>query len=130
MYLSQLEDGRLATMKDISGFYEISTEHLRKVVHTLSKQGYIESFRGKHGGLRLGRAPSEINIGKLVCMLEGGTSIIDCKGRNCVLSSDCELQGALLTAMKAFYLSLEQYTLGDIVSKPGLQDQFTVITRS
>jgi Rrf2 family nitric oxide-sensitive transcriptional repressor len=59
IYLAEQGD-RLATIQEIADRYEISKNHLMKVVHQLNKKGYIETIRGKKGGMRLHMAPNEI----------------------------------------------------------------------
>ena len=65
IYLA-VQGDRLATIQEIADSYDISKNHLMKVVHQLNKKGYIETIRGKKGGMRLHRAPSDINVGILV----------------------------------------------------------------
>jgi Rrf2 family nitric oxide-sensitive transcriptional repressor len=54
MYLALKED-RLATIAEIAKSYGISKNHLMKVVHELGIAGYVETVRGRGGGLRLAK---------------------------------------------------------------------------
>ena len=54
MYLAS-ERQRLVTIPEIAAAYEVSENHLMKVVHQLGRAGVIESVRGKGGGIRLAR---------------------------------------------------------------------------
>ncbi len=116
-----VNDDRLTTLSEIAGFYEISVEHLRKVVHALSKSGHLETFRGKNGGIRLAKAPMDINIGDIVSQSEGAGPLVDCGRQACKLTGFCTLQQAFGEAQKAFMDALRQYTLADMLDKPEMQ---------
>ncbi|MDR9425807.1 MAG: Rrf2 family transcriptional regulator [Marinobacter sp.] len=111
------EGDRLATIQEIADSYDISKNHLMKVVHQLNKKGYIETIRGKNGGMRLHRAPEEINIGILVRETEQDLNIVECfSSRNtCKITPVCGLKSMFNEALKAFLEVLDQYTLADIV---------------
>ncbi|OOR93178.1 Rrf2 family transcriptional regulator [Moraxella caviae] len=68
----------LANINDIADSYQISKSHLTKIVHQLGKLGYIESVRGKGGGIRLSMHPRNINIGELIRHTESDFNILDC----------------------------------------------------
>ncbi len=111
------EGDRLATIQEIADSYEISKNHLMKVVHQLNKKGYIETTRGKKGGMRLHRAPEDINIGILVRETEQDLNIVECfSSRNaCKITPVCGLKSMFGEALEAFLKVLDQYTLADIV---------------
>ena len=106
---------RLVTLHEMSDFYDISLAHLRKVVHRLGQLGYLKTYRGKHGGVRLQREPSEINVGQVVGEFEGRKHMIDCVGLQCVVLPACGLPGVLKRAQHLFYHELEKHTLGDVI---------------
>jgi len=116
MFLA-MKDDELSTVSEISQAYDISRNHLVKVTHNLSKEGLIESFKGKGGGIRLAKDPSEINIGKVVAKLEADTILVECMGDlgNCKIDPACKLKNVLGKAKKSFYAVLEAYTLKDMV---------------
>lgn len=114
IYAAMFPD-RLVTLHEIAEFYDISLAHLRKVVHKLGKLGYLKTYRGKHGGVRLQRSPAEINIGQVVREFEGHQHMIDCVGLQCVVLPACGLPGVFKRARQAFYAELEKYTLADVV---------------
>lgn len=114
IYAAMFPD-RLVTLGEMSGFYGISLAHLRKVVHQLGKLGYLQTFRGKHGGVRLGWPTDQINIGKVVRELEGDRPMIDCIGLQCVVLPACGLPRVLKQAKEAFYQELERCSLEDVI---------------
>lgn len=117
IYLA-LYEGKKVTIKDVAERYGISKNHLMKVVHELGMKGYIDTTRGKNGGMQLGLTPSDINIGVLVRMMEEDSVLVECFDANntCVILPGCALKGMLKEAMECFFKSLEQYTLADLVN--------------
>lgn len=113
-------------ISSIAEAYGISRHHLVKVVHRLGQLGYLETRRGRSGGIRLARAPRDIRLGQLVRATEPGTPLLAClsaapgflaAGDSCPISPVCRLKGALREADDAFYRALDQRTLAD-VSEP------------
>jgi len=115
MYLATHPD-HVVSIREISGFYGISHNHLMKVVQDLGQAGFVETLRGRNGGLRLGRPAGEISIGKVVRHTEGHGGVIDCNG--CVIAPVCDLPHALAAAMEAFMAVLDRYRLSDLVASP------------
>lgn len=105
---------RLCSIGEVAQAYRISQNHLMKVVNQLARQGYVESVRGRAGGIRLGRAPEIINLGALVRDTEEGFDLADCSG--CVVASACGVTGVLNEAVGAFLAVLDRYTLADMLT--------------
>ena len=116
MYLA-VQGDRLTTIQEIADSYDISKNHLMKVVHQLNRKGYITTVRGKNGGLRLHRSPGDINIGVLFRETEQDMELVECfsSDNGCTITPVCGLKGALSEALGAFLATLDQYTLADIV---------------
>lgn len=108
-----------ATITEIAERYNISRNHLVKVVHNLGKLGYITTVRGRQGGLRLTRPPESINLGEVVRRTEPNFHLVECFDRvndQCILTPGCQLKGILAKAFKAFLAVLDEYTLADLIS--------------
>ena len=116
IYLAAQGD-RLSTIKEIAESYDISKNHLMKIVHQLNRKGYIETVRGKNGGIRLQMAPCDINIGILVRETEDDLNIVECFSTKnaCKISPVCGLRGMFGEAVDAFLKTLDQYTLEDVI---------------
>ncbi len=115
LYLG-LHQGRLCSIAEIAGAYRISESHLTKVVQSLGKQGFIDTLRGRNGGLRLARAPEAISLADVIRHTEGGLQSLDCA--DCPLVPACKLSGMLRRALHAFLEVFEEYTVADIIT-PG-----------
>ena len=110
----------LATIAEIARVYDISEHHLMKVVHQLGVAGYIETVRGRGGGLRLAKPPADINVGNVVRRMEPDFGLVACfRGSEyCTIESACHLAEALRAALNAFLQVLDRYTLADLIKKP------------
>jgi len=133
MYLA-IQDQDLVTIREVAERYNISKNHLMKVVQELNLKGYLVATRGKHGGIRLSRDPEDINVGQLVRLMEQDSILVECFGPNnqCVITPACQLKKMLAEAMESFFTCLEQYTLEDLIStpsQPSLIDLLTVPVR-
>ena len=121
MYLAVRPEG-LATIPEVAKAYNISANHLMKVVHQLGQAGYIETVRGRRGGMRLGRSPEDIGLGELIRHTEPDMHIVPCfepENQDCPLRRACRLKSALDRASIAFLAVLDEYTLADLTSTPG-----------
>ncbi|GLV25927.1 MULTISPECIES: Rrf2 family transcriptional regulator [Sphingobium] len=106
---------RLCSIAEVARAYNISQNHLMKVVNDLAKAGYIESVRGRGGGIRLGKPADTINVGALVRHTEEGFELVDCG--SCIIAPACGMTGVLKEAVRAFLAVLDQYTIADLIAK-------------
>lgn len=117
MYLA-VKDDDLATIAEVAESYDISKNHLMKVAHQLGVAGYIETVRGRSGGLRLAKSPKNINLGEVVRRTEPDMALVPCfkpVEAFCVIHPSCLLRGALHRAQAAFVKVLDEYSLSDLV---------------
>ncbi|MCC6291548.1 MAG: Rrf2 family transcriptional regulator [Bryobacterales bacterium] len=114
-----LRGGRLATIRELSETYGVSANHLMKIIHNLGKLGYIETVRGRGGGMRLAGGPEQINLGQVVRQMEPDFAITECfdpdRRGDCVITPACRLQEVLEKAVAAFLNVLDNHTLADLL---------------
>lgn len=116
IYLGQ-HPARLCTIAEIARAHGISEPHLMKVTHRLAQAGWLETVRGKNGGIRLGKPPRQIRLGDVVRDTENDMFLVECLSGNtdCRLAGRCRLTGILQGALDQFLLHLDQFTLQDIL---------------
>ena len=119
LFLGALEHGEKTNIKEISRAFSISENHLSKIVYELGKLGYIETIRGRNGGIRLATKPENIRIGTVVRQTEDNLSLVECfasHGNHCIVTPVCQLKHVLHEALEAFLHVLDSYTLADLLA--------------
>lgn len=117
IYVALKPEGELSTVSEVAEVFNIPRNHLVKVVHRLGQEGFLQTVRGKNGGIALARHASQINIGEVVRRMEPTMDPVDCHKplERCRLLPGCRLKQALLEASKAFLSVLDGYTLADLI---------------
>jgi len=110
-------DGKLITISDVAKTFNISKQHLMKIVNKLSQKGYLHTRRGRGGGIRLRRPPADINIGQVMRDTEDTLDAMDCLGRcgHCQIERAGKLRAVFRDAIEAFLAVLDGYTLADLI---------------
>lgn len=108
---------RLCSISEIAKAYGISQNHLMKVVSDLVSAGYLESVRGRSGGIRLAMSPEQINVGELIRHTEDDFDLVECG--KCIIAPACGLTSVLDEALDAFLAVLGRYSLADVLAKKG-----------
>ncbi len=111
LHVGARDPGDLSSIAEIAQAYDISRNHLMKVVQDLGQGGFLETVRGRKGGLRLGRAADRITIGQIVRHTETSLNVVDCTA--CIVAPACILPRAFQEATRAFLTVLDGYTLAD-----------------
>jgi Rrf2 family nitric oxide-sensitive transcriptional repressor len=117
MYVA-MRDG-LSTIQEIADAYGISKNHLMKVAFELGRHGFLETVRGRKGGLKLARPPEDINLGDVIRLTEDDFAMVECfgAGNSCIITAPCRLKGVLAEALKAYLAVLDRYTLADLTKR-------------
>lgn len=121
-----IADNSRQTIAALAGRHEISHNHLMKVARTLTQAGFVDGVRGRHGGIRLARAPDTIGLGDVVRTCEDSFPLVECfdaERNRCLLTPVCGLRGPLEEALAAFLAVLDRYSLADLIARPGQSEQ-------
>lgn len=121
IYLGTRRD-RLSSIREIAEAYQISEAHMIKVIHKLGQGGFMETIRGRNGGIRLGKLPENIVIGDVVRYMEGNLALLPCMDATatssniCALMPGCRLRGVMYEASQALTHVLDRYTLANVIT--------------
>ncbi len=113
--------GRLVTIGELAEHHQVSKNHLMKVVNDLSRQGVIETTRGRGGGLRLLQSADQIRVGDIVRVSETDFRLVECfdpATNTCTLTPSCRLKQVFSNALQAYFRELDGVTLADLVPPP------------
>lgn len=108
---------RRASIAEIARAYAISENHLMKIVHLLGRAGFINTARGRGGGITLAMPAEDISVGVVIRHTEPDLVLADCA--DCVIAPACGLTGALREALIAFLAVLDRYTIADVTRQKG-----------
>ncbi len=103
---------------DIARDCNASLNHVARVVQQLQADGFIETVRGRAGGLRLARPADRISIGAVFRLFETDIPFAECfdpDNNTCPLTGVCRLRSYVTRALEAFYHELDMVTLDDLV---------------
>lgn len=103
----------------IASAYGISKNHLMKVAQRLTAEGFVESVRGRSGGLKLAQPPAALNVGTVVRVMEDTRTFVECfdpASNTCIVTPACRLRHALAGALEAFAQHLDQLSIADLMS--------------
>lgn len=121
MYLAANGD-RLSTVAAIAARYRISQAHVAHVVHLLGRAGFVETVRGRAGGVRIVGHGASIRVGDVVRTMEADLGVVEClraAGGHCLITRHCTLKAVLGVATAAFLEALDAHTIEDLVAGNG-----------
>ena len=116
LYLGLNRD-RLCTIAEISERCAATQNHLVKVVHNLGREGYIQTMRGRTGGIKLKKEPEEISLTEIIRCTEVNLNIAECLRENntCLITEVCKIKNIFEEAQNQFIETLDQYTVADLL---------------
>ena len=108
---------RVFSSADLAEEFQLSRNHLSKIMQKLGRAGLVQTRRGGGGGASLARAPEQIRLGDVVRVLEEGQALVECfqtNGGDCPIDGRCRLKARLRVAEMAFIENLNRSTLADV----------------
>ena len=126
IYLAQRPDRR-CSIQEIASAYAISEHYLAKIAHALGRAGFLKTVRGRGGGICLAQPASAIRVGDVVRHMERCDAVAECD--SCTLATECRLIGPLERAMAAFLLSLDDFTLADVLPSAACEPALPLLAR-
>jgi Rrf2 family nitric oxide-sensitive transcriptional repressor len=110
--------GDICTIEEIARAFTLPKTHVMKVVNELGRRGYVQTLRGKNGGVRLQMSPESIGVGAVVRDMEEDLAVMGCLAQAgfCRIQGCCVLKGALRDAACAFIATLDGYSLADLLA--------------
>ena len=118
-----LHDPDIVTVEDVSRAHRISKAHLVKVSHELGQRGYLQTLRGRNGGMKLARPADQIIVGEVVRWTEAPLELVECFNpdtNTCPLEGACHLSRGIQRALRAFLSVLDDMTIADITVNRGI----------
>lgn len=91
--LAEHNTGEYMPLMDIAKRQEISEKYLESIVVILSRNDFVQSLRGKGGGYRLIKEPSEYTVGSILRITEGSFAPVSClekQPNRCERASCCK----------------------------------------
>ncbi len=120
LMLAAMNRNRSLTIEMASQALGLSRAHLMKLIAKLSTHGFLETTRGRGGGMVLGKDPKDIRLGDVAEVMEADFGLVECLYRNeshCTMFGGCELTFIMHRAVRGFLDLLNDYSLEDILTK-------------
>lgn len=129
LQLLALRAPAIVSVDDVARAHRISRSHLVKVAHELGRRGYVETIRGRNGGMRLAREPGDITVGEIIRWTEAPLELVECfnpETNTCPLLGACHLSRGIQRALRAFLSVLDDMTIADIaINRSALLERLT-----
>jgi Rrf2 family nitric oxide-sensitive transcriptional repressor len=114
IFLSKRPPEKLSTISEITEYFDISRNHVMKIVQKLANEGIIKSVRGKRGGIKLGKAAKDIDLRTIIELMEVTLKPVDCETQPCRLNPGCKLKKILFKGQEQYMEYVGQYTVADL----------------
>lgn len=117
--LAKDKSGDYVSIKSISDSEDMSPKYLEAIVAVLNKGGLVESRRGKEGGYKLCKKPSEYSVGEILHLTEGSLAPVSClaEGGKCDKASNCDTLPLWIKLDNLINVFLDSISLEDLIKE-------------
>ena len=92
--LAEQEPNKFVPLEEIAARQGISKKYLEIILKSLVQHNFLKGLRGKNGGYKLTRQPSEYTVFEILEITEGSLAIVSCLDKQAV---PCERASFCLT---------------------------------
>lgn len=116
-----LNHPELSRVPQVAKAFGISDMFLFKIIIPITRNGFLETVRGRRGGMRLARPADQIRLVDVLAITEDGFALSECMAEDretCPFRDRCAYTHALERALAAFMDVLGEYTIADLAHSP------------
>ena len=120
------EEKKLVLIAEISEKERIPKKFLEQILLELRKNAILVSRRGKEGGYKFSKNPSEIFMGQIIRIIDGPLAMIPCvshlfyeKCDECVSEELCTIRNVMKTVRDSTANILDTTSIQDLVDGKG-----------
>ncbi|WP_047047601.1 nitric oxide-sensing transcriptional repressor NsrR [Vibrio mexicanus] len=115
IFLASLPEDELTNITEVTELFGVSRNHMVKVINRLGQLGYVQTIRGKNGGIRLLKPAATITVGSVVRDIEP-LDLVNCSVEFCHITPACRLKDKLAKAKLAFLAELDTCTIQELLA--------------
>lgn len=114
VFMASIEKDKLTNISQVTALFGVPRNHMMKVINRLGQLGYIETIRGRNGGIRLLLSAEMISVGQVVRDLEP-LMLVNCSVEFCHITPACRLKETLNQAKLAFLAELDKCSIQSLI---------------
>ena len=80
--LAEQESEKFIPLEEIATRQGISKKYLEAILKTLVQNNLLEILRGRKGGYKLTKKPTEYTVGEILELTEGSLAVVSCLEKN------------------------------------------------
>lgn len=107
------------SLSTLAGFQGISEAYLEQLLRALKNEEIVKTIRGVQGGYELTDDPKNITVHRVLTVLEGSTTVVDCvgtEGTTCDNACTCSARPLFLKLQSKIDAVLLDTSIADLAS--------------